>query len=45
MKPYSQMTIEELVRELAAIRAVQAWRRKQREAALLAQAVAAGMTA
>lgn len=44
MKPYSEMTMAELAAELVAIRAVQAWRRAQREAAILATAIATGMT-
>ncbi len=45
MKPYSDMTLDELEAELAAIRAVQAYRKAQRETGLLAEAVAVGMTA
>jgi hypothetical protein len=45
MTPSSEITLEELAAELAAIRAVQAWRREQRESALLTAAIATGMTA
>jgi hypothetical protein len=45
MTAISQMTLEELDAELTAIRAVQAWRREQREAALLTAAIESGMTA
>jgi hypothetical protein len=45
MKPIAEMSLAELEAELAAVRAVQAWRREQREASILAEAVAAGMTA
>ncbi|MCZ8547633.1 hypothetical protein OOJ09_25895 [Mesorhizobium qingshengii] len=34
MKPYSEMSLAELDAELAAIRAVQAWRREQRMASI-----------
>jgi hypothetical protein len=44
MNPYAHMTLAELEAELAAIRAVQQWRHEQREAAILADAIAAGMT-
>lgn len=45
MKPVADMTLEELDAEIAAIRAVQQWRREQREATLLTAAVRSGMTA
>ncbi|MER8664392.1 hypothetical protein NKH34_25000 [Mesorhizobium sp. M1148] len=44
MKPIAKMTLAELAAEIAAFRAWLAWRKARREAALLAEAIATGMT-
>lgn len=41
MKPVAEMTLAELEAELAAIRAVQAWRKLRREAAICSAMAAA----